>query len=190
MTILRPISAALSVFALLCLLLCGTSLQAQSRFKITKSRVAFTSNAPLELIKASSTSLRGALDPATGKFAFALKINTFQGFNSELQRQHFNENYLESETYPEATFTGKIIETIDYTQDGTHEVRAKGKLTIHGVDQVRLFRATITIKNGVLSIAADLAVPLEDHDISIPTIVSQKIATEIAVEVRATLTAG
>ena len=163
-------------------------LQAQNRFKIAKGSISFSSDAPLELIEASSTALRGVIDPDGNKFAFANKINSFKGFNSTLQQQHFNENYMESDTYPEATFTGKIIEEIDFSQDGTHNVRAKGKLTVHGIAQTRLFRAKLQIKNGVISIETTLTVPLVDHDISIPTIVSQKIATEIDVTVVATLT--
>ena len=170
-----------------CLCLCSFA-QAQQKFKVSKGTVDFSSDAPLEVIEASSTALRGLIDPATNKFAFVIKINSFQGFNSDLQRQHFNENYMESDTYPEATFTGKIIEDIDYSQDGSHQVRAKGKLTIHGVSQTRLFRAKLEIKGGKMTIKVDkLIVPLADHDISIPTIVSQKIATEINVEVVATL---
>lgn len=168
-------------------LLCSFA-QAQQKFKVSKGSIDFSSDAPLEVIEASSTALRGIIDPATSKFAFVVKINTFQGFNSDLQRQHFNENYMESDTYPEATFAGKIIEDIDYSQDGTHQVRAKGKLSIHGVSQTRLFRAKLEIKGGKMTIKVDkLIVPLADHDISIPTIVSQKIATEINVQVVATL---
>ncbi len=43
-----------------------------------------------------------------------LKVNSFKGFNSALQKEHFNENYMESENFPYASFEGKIIEDIDY----------------------------------------------------------------------------
>lgn len=175
---------------LICCLWLAMPSQAQERFKMLKGSISFSSDAPLEMIEASSTALRGLIDPSTNKFAFAIKISSFDGFNSALQRQHFNENYMESDTYPEATFTGKIIEDIDYSQNGTHEVRAKGKLTIRGVSQTRLFRAELKIENGKVTIKTSLNVPLADHDITIPTIVSQKIASEIKVEVEATLTKG
>ena len=52
-----------------------------------------------------------------------------------MQKEHFNENYLESDKYPDATFAGKIIEDVDFTKNNTITVRAKGILTIHGVPQ-------------------------------------------------------
>ena len=160
---------------------------AQGRFSVKKSQVNFTSNAELELIKASSNKLQGLIDPQTQQFAFSVDINSFQGFNSELQREHFNEKYLESERFPKARFSGKIIEQVDLTTNNTFEVRAKGELDIHGVKQTRIIKGKIVVNNGTVTIDAHFTVPLSDHNISIPTIVRQKIATEIAVDISATL---
>src|SRR5688500_7889636 len=84
---------------------------AQVKLGIDKGSINFTSNAQLELIKASSDKVQGLLDPNNNQFAFAVDIKSFQGFNSQLQREHFNEKYLESEKFPKARFSGKIIET-------------------------------------------------------------------------------
>ena len=169
------------------LVLISVSAVAQ-KFSVQKGSISFTSNAKLELIKASSDKIRGLIEPATNKFAFVVKVQSFEGFNSDLQRQHFNERYLETEKYYEATFSGKIIEDIDYSKNGTYEVRAKGNLTIHGKKQVRIIKGTLTINGKVITIDSEFTVPLADHDISIPQIVSQKIATEILVKFTATLT--
>lgn len=83
---------------------------------------------PLELIEARSIELKGLIDPAKQTFAFSVSTNSFEGFNSKLQREHFNENYLESAKYPKSTFTGKIIEKVDFTTNGEHIICAKGKL--------------------------------------------------------------
>ncbi|HTF27318.1 MAG TPA: hypothetical protein VK625_00660, partial [Flavitalea sp.] len=72
-------------------------LLAQTKFSIRKSEMSFTSNADLELIKAASNKVQGLIDPATNQFAFSVDVKSFQGFNSELQREHFNEKYMESE---------------------------------------------------------------------------------------------
>src|SRR3954471_931248 len=108
------------------LMLGAVSVCAQKRYTITKGEITFTSNAQLELIKASSDKVQGLIDPATNQFAFTVDIKSFRGFNSELQREHFNEKYMESEVFPKARFSGKIIEQIDFTTDNTFEVRAKG----------------------------------------------------------------
>ena len=169
-----------------CLLIfCSLLGEAQKKFSTDNGTIDFVSNAELELIKASSDKLQGVIDPGTNQFAFSIPVQSFKGFNSELQREHFNEKYLESDKYPRITFSGKIIEQIDYTTDGTYEVRAKGDLDIHGQKQTRIIKSKIEISDGVLSILADFKVPLADHNISVPRIVNQKIATEIEVSVKA-----
>ena len=159
----------------------------QQKYSIEKGGINFTSNAQLELIKASSDKVQGLLDPTTNQFAFTVDIKSFQGFNSALQREHFNEKYMESEKFPRARFSGKIIETLDFTQSGTHEVRAKGELEIHGVKQTRIIKSKVVIKDGHIDIESKFMVPLSDHNITIPNIVSQKIATEIEVDFKATM---
>ena len=93
----------------------------------------FISQAELELIKAASNETRGIIDPSTNQFAFSVQVNTFNGFNSALQRDHFNEKYMESDKFPKASFSGKIIEQVDYSKNGSYDIRAKGDLDIHGV---------------------------------------------------------
>lgn len=165
--------------------LAGFAAGAQPKFQISNGEIRFTSNAALELIRASSDQVRGLIDPATNQFAFLVPIRSFKGFNSELQREHFNDKYMESDKYPDGTFSGKIIEQVDFTHDGTYEVRAKGDLTIHGQKQIRIIKSQIVIRNGVVSVSSHFSVPLSDHNISIPEVVSQKIATEIEVNFNA-----
>lgn len=160
---------------------------AQKKFAVDKGEISFASNAQLEMIKATSKELKGIIDPASNQFAFRVNVLSFQGFNSSLQREHFNESYLESEKVPTASFSGKIIEKIDFANDGVYEVRAKGDLDIHGQKQTRIIKSKLTIKNGTLSFEAYFIVPLSDHDISIPRIVNQKIATEIEVSIKAVM---
>jgi polyisoprenoid-binding protein YceI len=128
------------------------------------------------------------MDPATGQFAFIVKVQSFEGFNSGLQKQHFNDKYMETDKFYDATFTGKIINPLDYYKDGTYTVRAKGSLVIHGKKQVRIITGKINIEKGVMTITSDFEVPLADHDIPVPEIVSQKIATTIIVKLVASLT--
>lgn len=154
-------------------------------WRTTDGAIAFTSDAPLELIEARSPQMQGVIKPADGGFAFSVEMRTFQGFNSALQREHFNENYMESHKYPKATFTGRIIEQVDLTQDGTYTVRAKGILTVHGVEHERIIKSTVVVKGTTLQLTSAFTVPLAEHRISIPHVVYQKIAEEIQVSVEA-----
>ncbi len=156
-------------------------------YNVQKGLVSFRSDAPLELINPISNELRGIVETQKKEFAFSINIKSFSGFNSAIQKEHFNENYLESNKYPTATFIGKIIEDIDFTKNTIVSVRAKGILTIHGVPQERIIKSELTIRNGVISIRSNFTVLLEDHNIPIPKVVHEKLASEIKVEVNGEL---
>jgi polyisoprenoid-binding protein YceI len=159
----------------------------QKIYELENSKVEFHSEAPQELISASSTEMKGAIDIARKSFAFKIGILSFMGFNSPLQRDHFNENYMESNTFPEASFSGKIIEDIDLSVDGVHSVRAKGKLRIHGIEKERIIKAQVTVKGQMIYVSSNFMVALSDHNIRIPRIVSEKLAQDISVSVKANL---
>jgi hypothetical protein len=160
----------------------GFALHAQKKFSTNTGEMTFTSNAVLEVIKATSNKIQGIIDPSNRQFAFLVKIRSFEGFNSDLQKEHFNENYMESEKFYDATFTGTLVEAIDFTKDGTYDVSAKGSLTVHGKKQMRTIPAKLKIEKGTLKIDCTFTVPLADHNIKIPSVVTEKIATEIYVK--------
>ena len=85
--------------------------------QVKQGSISFESNAELEIIKASSNKLKGLFNAATKNFAFTIEIATFEGFNSALQKEHFNENYMETAAFPKASFSGKILDTFDPTKD-------------------------------------------------------------------------
>lgn len=156
----------------------------QEIYQVQKGTIAFESNAELEIIRAESKILKGLFDLTTGAFAFSVDIQSFQGFNSALQKEHFNENYLESNLYPKADFKGKILDKID-TQKSNQTLRAKGKLTIHGVEKERIISVNFRKQNNTFLITTDFNIPLEDHGITIPRIVYQKISESIKVSISA-----
>ncbi|NND31126.1 MAG: YceI family protein [Saprospiraceae bacterium] len=166
------------------------SISGESQSSILRSVdgvVQFISDAPLEMIKARSVALRGVIDVSENTFAFAIDMKSFSGFNSDLQKTHFNENYVESRKFPRATFSGKIIEKIDWEQEALLEVRAKGMLEIHGIKQERIIPGKIEIFSDRVIIQSEFSVPLKDHDISIPKIVAQKISEKINVSIFLTI---
>jgi polyisoprenoid-binding protein YceI len=149
---------------------------------------SFVSNAPLEIIKAESKELQGAIDPVAKTFAFTIDNKSFKGFNNALQQEHFYENYMEAQQFPTSTFKGKIIEDIDLNSTNEQVVRAKGILEIHGIKQERIIKGTVRIQGQKIELRADFTVLLADHQIKIPKVVYQKIAEEISVSINALLT--
>lgn len=170
------------------LLFSAWQLSWSQNFTTEAGQVKFTSNAPLEDINAASSKLRGVINAADQRFAFSVDVVSFEGFNSALQREHFAENYLEAAKFPEATFSGKIIESVDFTKPQSMNVRAKGILEIHGVKVERIIPVKIAISASlVVTITTSFNVAVADHDIAIPKIVNQKIAENIAITVSAEL---
>lgn len=146
--------------------------------------INFESNANLEVIKASSQKLSGVLDFSSSSFAFTVKVSTFEGFNSALQKEHFHENYLESKHYPVITYTGKMIDKVP-TIDGTYTIRTKGFFDIHGVKRERIIKNIVTLSKGVYTINSTFNINLAEYNITIPKIVNKKIAEHIDVVIEA-----
>jgi hypothetical protein len=157
--------------------------QGPAVFRTQNGQAYFLSDAPLELISATSNSLIGVLNTEDRRFSFSIPVSTFKGFNSSLQQTHFNEDYLETDLYPQAIFKGKIIEEVDLRVPGQYRIRAKGKLNIHGLDNDRIIRCDVSVEPGIIKVEAVFTVFLNDHNIKIPSIVNQKIAEEIQVEI-------
>ena len=158
-------------------------LNAQQRIYTGKhGSVHFRSDAPLELIDAISDQLSGAINPDTRGVAFSVRISSFHGFNSPVQREHFMENYLESVKFPVATFTGRIIEKIRFFEDGAHNIRVKGILNIHGVSTERIIPGMLTIDGDTIAVTATFTVPLDEHAISVPKLLSLDAKTPQARE--------
>lgn len=161
--------------------------QAKKIYKVKKSVVRFHSEAPKELITASSKQLKGLVDFDKGTFLFKVKMNSFEGFNNELQREHFNENYIESHLFPEATFSGKIIETLDLSKTQSTTIRAKGKFTLHGMQKECIINVILNTEGQTIELQSDFFIFLQDFNIKIPKVVYNKLASKIAIHLKAQL---
>jgi polyisoprenoid-binding protein YceI len=159
-------------------------------YRCNEGKVRFISDASLELIEAKSDALKGLLDPKTNRFAFSVDIVSFSGFNSPLQMEHFRENYMEISRFAMATFEGRLIEQIDLSKSGSYEVRAKGKMTIHGISKELILPCILTSDGVKIDAQANLTIALADYNISIPKVVSKKVAEEITVQVSTVLEKG
>jgi polyisoprenoid-binding protein YceI len=156
----------------------------QETYVCKNAKISLYSQAPLEDIDATSLKGTSVFNAANGELAFSVPIRSFQ-FQKSLMQEHFNENYMESDKYPQAMFRGNIQENPDYSKNGTYPVTVKGVLDVHGVKQNRTIPGKITVNNGSISMAAEFTVLCKDHKIEIPKLVFQKIAESIRVQVAA-----
>ena len=149
--------------------------------KSDNGTVSFFSKAPLEDIDATSDNIVSAINMETNEVAFDVGIKSFH-FKKGKMETDFNENFMESNKYPVSTYKGKINEKIDWEKDGTQRVTSKGVLTIHGVAKERTDTATVSIKNGVVTLKSNFFVRVADHKIKIPTLLYQHIAEAVSVK--------
>ena len=165
-------------------------MQGQSTSSILsfEGEVIFLSDAPQEKITARSDELKGMIDTLRNTFAFQIPVRSFIGFNSDLQRQHFNENYMESHRYPNISYAGKILGTIDYDQEGTYKVKTKGTFNIHGREQEEIIINRVIITENEITIESSFTLRLAQYDIRIPRIVEKKISPEIEIQMTVTNT--
>ncbi|MBL4624819.1 MAG: YceI family protein [Flavobacteriales bacterium] len=169
-----------TILPILSFILWSTSIMSQDLYAVVESEIKFYSDSPVEKIEAVNKKTKSFFKVSTKTLMFVIPIVSFK-FEKPLMEEHFNENYLESEKFPTAKFSGTINENIDYSKDGVYEASATGKLTIHGVEQERIITGTITIKDGQLIFEGKFDIKLIDHDIDIPSIVIQNIAEIVAV---------
>ncbi len=160
--------------------------QAQDVFLDTKGVFSFFASTALEDIDATSNHGIGALNVKTKDVFFKVKMESFV-FRRSLMQEHFNENYMESEKFPYGNFKGKINEDVDLTKDGTYQVTVSGDFTIHGVTKPRTIPGTIVVKGKSIDVTSTFEVKVADHNITIPTVVSQKIAEVVQVKIHSVM---
>lgn len=164
----------------------------QAQKLITKTgHVWFYSKTPVEEIEAHNRQAVSTLDPATGEMVFMLLVKSFE-FKRALMQEHFNENYLESDKFPKASFKGKItnLDKINFKKDGVYNTEVSGDMTIHNVTKPLSAKGTLVVKGGTVIANSKFLTTAHDWDIEIPTVVEDKIAKQIEVTVEATYTAN
>ena len=148
------------------------------------ANVAFdaTTKSSPEQVGAKTNSGTLVIDVPTGKVEAAVLMKSLQ-FEKALMQEHFNENYVESSKFPKATFKGQMDDPskVNFTKDGTYKASLSGDLTLHGITKQVKAPVTFTVKDGKVAGQADFTVVLKDYGISVPSIVSDKLATEAKV---------
>jgi len=160
--------------------LCILNLNAQEYIYKTdlatlKFKAAKTSIEPISAINSKSKII---LNSTNGEIACLLKIVDFS-FANKLMEEHFNENYLESDIYPKASFLGKIenFNNLDFTKEQTTKIT--GVFKIHGKSKEKTFYTSILKKDKNYILNSNFKLGLKDFGIKIPRIMFYKIAEEV-----------
>jgi hypothetical protein len=147
--------------------------------------VRFFSATPVENIEAKNNQASCIVDMETGEVVSKMLMTAFQ-FEKALMQEHFNENYVESEKFPQAILKAKVLnlKNIDWAKSGKNEVELDAELTIHGVAKQFSIKGTAEKLNGKIIAMASFIVLPSDFDIKIPKAVASNIAKEVQVNVQ------
>ncbi len=188
------LSVALSPF------LAAGDARAQARtFKLdaTGSQIQFVSEASLETFTGKSSKASGEITvdpsaPAQGKGDVKVPVVSIDT-NIELRNEHLaGENWLDAKKFPNAEFVITGISGAEKLKaNDVVEVDVKGKFTIHGVTNEITAKAKVRWtpaadgkgKGDTLRVQAAFVIKLEDHKVSIPSIVALKVSPNIKVNV-------
>lgn len=161
-----------------------TTVSAQQRYMTKQAQITFFSEAPLENIDAKNNKASSILDLSSQAVAVSMDIKDFK-FDKSLMEEHFNENYLESDKYPSATFSGKFISEspIEETTIGKFPVNVEGDLTIHGVTKKITAEGFVEVTATRIIASTGFKIAIRDYEIDVPKLVIKNIAEIVDVSV-------
>lgn len=185
---MASVGRSLNILSYLCLILnlIPTGIKAQKSKDVLVDRsasVSFFSDAPLENIEAFNKAARGAMNRNTGEIIFRVPIREFN-FEKNLMQKHFNQQYMDSDRFPEAGFDGHIENWKGIPVKDT-SVTVTGRLNIHGVRREISETAFLSPSAEGLDGRCTFHVKLKDYKIKVPRIVIKNIAEEIEIRVDA-----
>tara|TARA_B110000046_G_scaffold185405_1_gene226892 strand:- start:16286 stop:16831 length:546 start_codon:yes stop_codon:yes gene_type:complete len=162
-----------------CCFIFVTVSNSQERYLTKNGAITFYSKMPLEDITADNNQVLSIIDASSGKMAISILMKSFM-FKKALMQEHFNENYVESDKFPKATFKGSIL-NFDAINQAATKAKVKGVLTIHGISKEITIDANFTKTKETIEVNGNFFIEMDDFDIEIPAVVAKNIAKKIKV---------
>jgi polyisoprenoid-binding protein YceI len=167
---------------IIAIVLLSQTIVAQKYFTRTGTTHFKASIEAFEAVEAINNSSTAIIKTSTGDFAVQLFISAFK-FDVALMQEHFNENYMDSDQFPKATFRGKLEGFSLENLTSEKEYPLKGTLSVRGIKKEINTTALICLKNNKIELVANFSVQPQDFGIKIPSIVRKKIAEHINVTI-------
>ncbi len=165
-----------------------------TKFKVRKGTATFVSDAPLETMEGTTAKVTGSVtfdpgDLSTTKGTFKAPVTSMRTGN-DLRDEHLqSDSWLDAKKNPLIVFEIAEVSGVEALKPKkSNKVKVKGKFTAHGITKMVVANGTVKwspVDGGRdgLRIKANFTATLEDHDVSVPSIVRLKVSNEIAVSV-------
>jgi hypothetical protein len=167
---------------ILFLLFLSFQLKAQKYFTrsgVTQFEASEKAFEPIEAINNTTTVI---LDIANGSILSQVFIAGFQ-FKNALMQEHFNENYMDTYQYPKATFKGNLINLSLENLNAVERFELSGTLSVRGIEKSIETKVNVKNKNNQIYISGMFFVSPQDFQIKIPSIVRDKVAKQIQINI-------
>lgn len=127
----------------------------------------------------NSKEATAVLKAETSEVALLVPMKTFH-FNNALLEEHFNDNYLHSDKFPNATYKGKLVgfNKDMLTKDGVYNISSDGQITLHGVTKNFSSPVKLEVKGKTAIFNCVFKIKAEEYNIDIPGLVKPKLADE------------
>jgi len=158
------------------------------KYSSKSGKVTFEASVPMfEDIFAQDDTNVAILNADTGDIASVSMVKNFH-FKTKLMEEHFNENYAETGKYPKSIFTGKIL-NFDKSRltASPQKYTVQGKMNFHGVERPVTSTATIYTKDSKIFMQGGFVARPADYNVTIPKMVTKKIAENVNVQYNYTL---
>ena len=154
--------------------------------------VRFVSRAPIEDFEGVTERIDGfVVVPAGGlktglmadgsEFYFEVDLASLDT-GIGLRNRHMRESYLETDAYPYATYSGRVVR-VDAVAGGSFRATVAGELEIHGIRRPLDIPCDLTPEGTGYRVGCAWSVKLSEHDVRIPRLMFMKINEEIRLEV-------
>ncbi len=156
----------------------------QNNYFTKEGKITFYSHTPVEDITAENSAVGSIINSLTGEIVFTLKMTDFI-FPKKLMQKHFNNNYVESDQFPKATYKGTIInnDSVNYQKQGIYPVMVAGEMYIHGVTREVTAEGTISVTGEGIEANAVFMLQPENYGINIPRLVRKRLAENVEITV-------
>lgn len=163
-------------------LLISLSTQAQKYFTKNGQTHFKASVEAFEPVEAENTSTTVVLNTTNGQMAALIFVKAFH-FDIALMEEHFNENYMDSDQYPKATFKGQIENfNLKDLKKEAKVYKLTGTLTIRGKEKQINSEIQVSKKDNKIELNSLVSVKPQEFGIEIPGIVKEKIAKNILID--------
>ncbi len=151
-----------------------------------ENQVQFTASATFGDVVGTTDAIEGYVQwqdedwTHQSEFSFKVDLATLDT-GIGLRNKHMRNKYLETETYPYATYKGQITQVTD--NDSLWNVQTTGTLSIHGVErQVEISGQVLDSSNGY-HVKANFELDLEDFNIKQPRFLLATMSKRITLDI-------